>query len=196
MECHGQSTQPADCKLEYSRASKSLNNYYRNKDDAQLAVALREVDSAIQCGGTNSKAVQLKITLLLLSKKYKEGYDFVRPLDAAVFPRPYKKMMDENWFMAHVFEDSGDTLARDSLYKKIVTSVEHFIESENAAKTPFDDMAYYDLFFVKGQFQRSKALEELDELAKKYPSKKDFFVVLRGMIDNKDSVSTSEAQAQ
>jgi hypothetical protein len=195
-QCNGQSAQPADCKLEYSRATKSLNNYYANKDEAQLAVALKEIDSALQCGGMNPRAVQLKITVLLLSKKYQEGYDFVKPLDAAVFPRPYQKMMNENWFMAHVFEGSGDTIARDSLYRKIVLGIGDYIESENVASKPFDEMAYYDLYFVEGQFQRTKALEELGGLEKKFPAEKDFFAGLRDMIDNKDSELSAQPRAQ
>jgi hypothetical protein len=195
-ECNGQSTQWSDCKLEYSRASQSLNDFYRNKDETQLIVSLAEVDSALPCKESNVKAVDLKITLLLLLKRYKEGYEFVKGLDSATFYKPYQKMMKENWFMAHVYEEEADTFARDSLYRKIVSGVENYIESENEAKKPFDEIAYSDLLFVQGQFERSKAIDEIGRLEKKFPSEKDFFDGVREMLDHKPAESSAQAQPQ
>jgi hypothetical protein len=195
-ECKGQSTQSSDCKLEYSRARQSLNNFYRNNDQTQLTVSLAEVDSALPCKETNVKAVDLKITLLLLLKRYKEGYEFVKGLDSAAFYKPYQKMMKENWFMAHVYEEKGDTAARDGLYRKIVGGVENYIESENETNKPFDEVAYSDLLFVQGQFERSKAIDEIGRLEKKFPAEKDFFDGVREMLDNKPAEGSSQAHPQ
>jgi hypothetical protein len=195
-ECNGQSTQSSDCKLAYSRASKSLNDFYRNKDQTQLTVSLAEVDSALPCQETNVKAVDLKITLLFLLKRYKEGYEFVKGLDSATFYKPYQKMMKENWFLGHVYEEKGDTVARDSLYRKIVGGVENYIESENETKKPFDEVAYGDLLLVQGQFERSKAIDEIDRLEKKFPAEKDFFDGVREMLDNKPAEGSAQANPQ
>src|ERR1700733_4617406 len=77
-ECNGQSDQSADCYLRYSRANNSLNNFYKSNDQTQLTVSLAEVDSALQCMGAKPKAVELKVTLLLLLKRFKDGYDFLK----------------------------------------------------------------------------------------------------------------------
>src|SRR5690348_15749414 len=103
-ECHGQSKHIQTCREAYYRASDALNSYYVDSNQGHLSVALASVDTALICNEIKSKAVSLKINLLLLSKRYQEGYNFVHPMDSASFFKPYLKYAYENWFLAHLFK--------------------------------------------------------------------------------------------
>jgi len=192
-ECRGQSKDIQNCKAEYWRASDALNNYYMDSNQAHLSAAFASLDSALKCNEMRSKAVSLKITLLLVAKKYKEGYEFVRPLDPASFSKPYEKYCFENWFLAHVLDAKSDSTARDSVYRQMEIRLENYINAGRGFDGDFDDLAVSSLYVVKWQLEGKKVLNEIDSLEKIWPKRKDFFNYLRVMLQNKPYTASTEA---
>lgn len=181
--CNGQSKNLKDCKAHYQSAKRMSNDYYRNNNPAMLRSALNEVDKAIQCNETKSKSIELKISLLSLLKEFKVAYEFIDTLKDDNFKYRYKKAMNYNYFRALDYGNKLDTLNSNLFFKKSLKSVQDFIDKESATTT-LNEEAYFDLFFIKKQFEsKEKMANEIDSLKKKYPEHEQFFDALKGSLN-------------
>lgn len=181
--CNGQAKIDG-CKESYKNANKNLNAYYKSENQSLLQNAIVYVEQSMTCEETRRKAIHLKISLLILSKSYKWGYEFIDTLNQNDFGKSYKKQMHHDFFKALEYESKSDTLNARKLYTKIIESLDDYIQSESNFQKALDQEAYYDLFFVKSKLlPQSQINTELDELAQKLPADKVFFITLKSSFD-------------
>lgn len=189
--CNGQ-VKLDDCKESYKSASKSLNAYYKSEEQSLLQDAIFYADQSMKCEETRRRAIDLKISLMALSKNYKRGYEFIDSLDQNDFSKKYKKQMHYNFFKALEYESKADTINARKLYTAIIKDINNYIELEGSSQKPLDQEVYYDLFFVKSKvLLQSQINTEIDELAQKHPSDRDFLVALKSSF----AMASKEANA-
>lgn len=177
--CNGQK-EVDDCKEGYRKANKALINYYQNKRQDLLPAAIADVQQAMECKETRRRAIDLKISLLALSKSYKKGYEFVDSLGQEDFEKKYKKDMHHGFFRAMEYEAKADTNNARKLYAQIIRVIEGSIDEGYGSGKPLDQEMYYDLFLIKSKLlSQSQMGAEIDELGRKHPSDKDFFITLK-----------------
>src|SRR5580658_3903766 len=107
--CRGQSNNKDSCIAHLKNARRNINSYYKNSEQALLFVALKEVEQSTQCTETRYGAIELKLSLLLILKKYKEGYIYTDSLSESDFKYKYKRQMWHNYFLALNYESNFDT---------------------------------------------------------------------------------------
>lgn len=177
--CNGQ-PKIDDCKMNYKNANNNLNAYYQNNEEALLLKALDYTEKAMQCTETRRQAVEKKISLLALLKDHKAGYKFVDSLNENDFAKKYKKAMHYNLFKAFEYESKGDTSSAYKLYTETIKDISNYLQLESNTQKALEQEVYYDLFFVKSRILSQKQIDDdLDKLAKEYPSDKDFFMTLK-----------------
>jgi hypothetical protein len=123
FSCNSQSTKTDNCKLQFKAAKDSLNAYYRGNEESLLQSALENVERSIRCDEIRDKSIELKISLLILLKKYKIGYMFIDSLRRDDFKASYKKKMNYNYFLVLEHESKGDTTNRDKLLNEIISDI-------------------------------------------------------------------------
>lgn len=181
--CTGQSTID-DCKTGAKNANSNLNDYYKNNDPALLNKALYYTEQSMPCKETRLQAVELKISVLMLLKEYKAGYEFIDSLQQSDFNKEYKKKMNYDFFKALEYEANADTLNAHKLYIEAINDLSLYIEKANNDKQ-IDKDAYYDLYFLKSKILSQRQIEdELEKLAKKYPSYTEFFTILKSSFNS------------
>lgn len=149
-----------------------LNNYYQTNLAILLDSALQETEFSTYCESTKPAAIETKIILLMLAKKYKEGYEFVNSLSVNDFKFKYKKQMYYNYFMAEDYERMNDSLRRDSCFNKIVADIERFVGTQDSVNKE----AYLDLYSAKAKVSSIHQVSmEIDSLVKMYPNQSGFF---------------------
>ncbi len=181
--CNGQST-IGDCKTGAKNAKSNLNGYYENYDPALLNKALYYIEQSMPCKETRLQAVELKMSVLILLKEYKAGYEFIDSLQQSDFSKEYKKKMNLNIFKALEYEANADTVNAYKFYTEAINDLSLYIEKTNNDKQ-IDKDAYYDLYFLKSKVLSHGQMEdELEKLAEKYPSYKEFFTVLKSSFNS------------
>lgn len=179
--CTGQSTIDG-CKTGIKNARSNLNTYYKSNDTTLLNDALPYTEQAMLCKETRLQAVELKTSLLILLRKYKLGYEFIDSLQQTDFNKEYRKGMNYNFFKAMEYETNGDTANAHKLYVEAANDVTHYIDTTNR-DNQIDQAAFYDLFFIKSKILSKEQIEkEIEEMVKKYPSNKDFFITLKSTL--------------
>ena len=173
-----------------------MNQYYSNKNQSLLNTALKEVEQSLPCPGTRKAAVELKIGLLSLQKKFATAYTFIDSLTDADFKYDYTKAADYNFFRAMEYESKADIANRDKFLSKAVAAVKEHINKENARNNHFDLESYYTLFFFKKMYVSSQSLEtELDLLKRKYPDHvQDLEGIKQSIRSHKTSVASNSAE--
>lgn len=185
--CLGQSANVDKCKTSYKKARENFNSYYKNNDQSLIQEALPNAEQAIQCEQTKYAAIDLKISLLILLKKYKNGHEFIDSLSENDFKVKYKKKMYYNYFIAMEYESNADTVNRDKFLNEIVNSIQNYILAENMPKDKLDEEAYYTLYTIKKRLSSLTQLNnEIDLLKQKYPYEKDFFDALKETLNGEE----------
>ena len=162
-----------------------MNNYYKTNSLSLLDSALKETEQSMRCDQMRLGAVDMKISLLILLKKYQRGYEYVDSLSLNDFKLKYKKDMCEYYFHALNCETKSDTVNMDKYYNKIISIIKNFIQSEHAHNNKFNEDAYYDLFFIKAKVSDPKRITlEIDNLKQKYPSEGDFLEGIKTTLFN------------
>jgi hypothetical protein len=128
QSCAGQSKAPLDCKSHLKTAVKNLNEYYQNGHTGSLEVALNNLNQSIACPETRLRSTDMKISILMLLKRYENGYLFVDSLQTNDFDKPYKKEVSYNYFKALQYESKLDMANRDKLLRNIVGSLENYLK--------------------------------------------------------------------
>lgn len=105
--CIGHSKRDS-CKISYKTARAVLNSYYHSNDQTELLTALEDVNRSMQCPETRAASIELKISLLSLLKRFREGYQFVDSLSGSDFEKSYKKKTYSNFFTALEYESMLD----------------------------------------------------------------------------------------
>ena len=149
--CNAQSKQLKDCQLSYKNAKADFSTYYKINEKLLLNKSLNNVEQALKCKETRYKAIDLKISLLILLKKYRNGYKFIDSLSEKDFKKGYKKKMNYNYFLALEYESKADTANRNKYFNEIIAHIQNYIQQENISKDKLNEEAYYDLFSVKAK---------------------------------------------
>lgn len=169
-----------DCKQSLKVASNDLDAYYTTPHQAPLLKSLSHAEKALQCPETRPKAIEQKISLLLLIGNYRAGYKFIDSLDEDDFAEKYKKSMNSNIFRAFEYESVGDTANADKLYIETINDLNNYLNVSDTNTKALDQEIFYDLFFVKGRLLSPEQINaELDSMANIYPMHKKLFLVLR-----------------
>lgn len=181
--CKGQTS--LDVCIQSSQNAKSyLNKYYLEKDSSNLKKALYYTDQALKCEQTRFQSIERKVSILILLKKYKTGYEFIDSLKNKDFNKEYKKKMNYNFLKALEHDANADTLSAAKCFNEAITAINLYLKN-NKNNSQIDKDAYYDLYFVKSKVLPIGQLEkELDSLGKTNPVFKDFFLVLKSSIMN------------
>jgi hypothetical protein len=188
--CNGQSKQSADCIASYKKAKTALNTYYGNNEQSLLQESLNNVEQAIRCEETKFKAIDLKISLLMLLKKYKTGYQFIDSLSEKDFSTGYKKKMNYNFFLAMEYESKKDTFNRNLVLNVVILDIQNYIQNEKMPVGKLDDQVYYDLYTIKSKIlDQSKLSTEIDSLKKIYPGQEAFFESLKESFNDESKKS-------
>jgi hypothetical protein len=181
--CNGQMKSLEECRLSYKNARTKMNDYYKNSKISSLQESLNNVENSIKCPETRYESINLKISVLLLMKKYDDGYKFVDSLGEDDFNASYKKKLIFNEFRAFDYESKSDTANRNRLFSVIVDDIQKYIQNENMTKDTLNDEAYILLFsFKKRLIGLEKVNMEIDSLKVRYPLKKDYFDDLKNAI--------------
>lgn len=193
--CNGQAKDKDDCVLHLKNARKSFNSYYQNNEDSALISALNEVEKSMQCIETRRGAVELKLSLLMLLKKYPEGYKYIDSLTENDFKLSYKKTLAYNYFLASEYESKGDTVMRNKLLNETVSNIQKYIQGENMPDHKINEEAYYDLFLIKSKILTQEQMNvEIALLKRKYPKNKDFFDALEDSFNESPKVGYIESE--
>lgn len=179
--CNGQTKTNSikDCEFLYKQANSKLNEYHLTNNDSCLDLSLKYTEEALSiCSEYIVRLSDLKITLLMLLRKYKEGYEFVNLMNDNDFDKPYKKSMYLKTFNAFYFESQGNTLRRDSCFKDIEIEIKTYL-----SKNPSDNDATADLFFTKAKHTDIEiVIKEIEFLQEKDQENVDFLEGLKGTI--------------
>jgi hypothetical protein len=132
----------------------------------------------------------MKISVLILLKRYQRGYEFVDSLSEVDFNAKYKKEMDYDYFRSLEYESKSDTINRNILLEKIINNIQQYIQNENMPKDTFDEDAYFSLFLFKNKLFNSTIVDaEIEILKKKYPNETDYLNGVKTTIDEKPQFS-------
>jgi hypothetical protein len=187
--CTGQAKTFADCKLHLRNAVTNLNDYYRSNKTSSLQKSLENVDQSIECPETKRRSIELKISLLILLKRYQNGYEFIDSLNADDFDAGYKKKTDYNYFLALDYESKLDTINRDKLLRECVNEIQNYINNEILPRDSVDEDAYLTIFMIKKKlFSNFQINSQIDSLQRLYPKSADYFKVLKNSIGDTASV--------
>ena len=174
------------CKESLKNARYKLNTFYKSNDGDLLKSAVQDAGYSMLCIETRIPAIEIKISLLVLLENFSTGYEFVDSLTENDFAKPYKKIMNSNFFRAMESEANGDTTRGNFFYRVAIKSVEQYLTTTDK-KSQIDKDAYYDLFFLKSRLlSKNEVNNELGLLSKKYPSEKEFFLTLALSFDSQD----------
>jgi hypothetical protein len=192
--CQGQSIQLKDCLSHFKESRIALNTYYKNNDTSLLQKSLDNIEIAMNCDETRRGAIELKISLLMLLKKYKNGCLFIDSLSDKDFKVSYERKMIYNFFLAMDYESIGDTINRNKCYNTAIENIQNYIQQENLPKDKIDERAYYDLFLTKWKILDKEQLKAAIELAKQqHPNNKDFFESLQSTFVNNGAAYSDSA---
>jgi len=187
--CKGDSQRIDSCESAYKNARINYNQYFRNNQEQLLNNALLAIDQAMQCEKLRLKAVDLKVSLLILLKNYERGYKFIDSLNENDFNKKYKKSMDYNYFLALSYESKGDTVSRNRFLSKIVNDIGNYIRQEESRFGKIDEETYYDLFIVKSRFTTKSQIKfEIDSLKSIHPTEKEFLDAVESTVNHDSSV--------
>ncbi len=194
--CNGQVKSLEDCRSHYKNALTGLNAYYKNNKTSLLQESLTNIQESLKCPETRYKSIDLKISLLILLKRYQSGYEFIDSLSENDFNAKFKKKMNHDYFHALDYESKSDTASRNRLFNEIVADIQRYIQNENMGKDTLNEEAYILLFSFKKTLVGLKKVDaEIDSLKGKYPLKKDYLDDLKNAIRESpitDSVSATQ----
>jgi hypothetical protein len=194
--CKGQVNNGEKCKVSYTNAITKMGEYYKTPKISLLQESLRNIEESMLCHETRRESINLKISLLLLMKKYQRGYMFIDSLDNSDFDAPYKKKMRYDEFHAFDYESKLDTASRNRVFWIIVNDIQEYIQNENMGKDTLNEEAYIFMFSFKQKLiGLKKADAEIDSLKVKYPLKGDYLDALKNAIMDSpitDSVSATQ----
>jgi len=158
-----------NCNVLFNKAKASLNNYYEKKDANYLKDAKIYLDS-IGCDSFKHKIFNTKTSILLLSKNYLEGVNYISSIDSASFDRSYMKSMYLNRFKALESESKSDTVHRDQYYIEGLSEICLYIN-----KHPSDKDALFDYYMFKIFFNdRTDIIKEIESLKSRKMYEDDF----------------------
>jgi len=190
--CRGQTNDYDRCYKYLNKARKSFNELLLGKENKEIKVdsLISATDIAIECPATRMAAVELKCSILIRWKKYKEGYEFVESLKQEDFKLPYKKQLYWNYFHAYECEANIDTIGRNRYLNSIIKNVSRYILEKNTHSNEIDKEAYYDLFFIKSRVLSSQEFDgQLNILMKKFPNDKEFLEALKSTFYSRNNVT-------
>jgi tetratricopeptide (TPR) repeat protein len=174
--CQGQSTNLKDCISSFNKAKTALNSYYQNCDTSLLQKSLDNTELAMKCDTIRKAAIELKISILMLLKRYKNGYEFVDSLSTKDFIVSYEKEISYYSFQAMNYESNGDTINRNKCFNDAIEYIQNYIQQERLPSGKLDERVYYDLFLMKWRILNKQELKTEIELAEQqHPDNKDFF---------------------
>lgn len=189
--CDGQVKNLEDCRLHYKNALTELNAYYKNNKTSLLQESLANIQESLKCPETRYKSIELKISLLILLKRYQSGYEFIDSLSDNDFNAKFKKKMNHDYFRALEYESKSDTANSSRLLNGIVADIQNYIQNENTPKDSLDLDAYLALFLIKKKVSNMKQIEtEIDLLKEKYPNEKDDLEGIKNTIFEKTQFSS------
>ena len=177
--CNGQPANSGNCETAFKTARINLDNYYSTGEEHLLRESLNNVQNAIPCEATRRKAIELKTSVLVLLKRYEEGFKFIDSLESADFKQPYKKKMSYNFFRALESEAKQDTATRNKLLNEVIAEIEDYVQHQQLPQDKIDEEVYSDLFLVRSKVFDARQLQaELESLKKRYPNHAVFFDAL------------------
>lgn len=172
-----------ECDIHYKNARQFLYKYHINQKRSLLVQALAEIERS-GCPETALGAVELKISLLSLLKKYKEAYQYIDSLGPGSFKLEYKKGMSYNLFRALEYEGKLDTANRDRFLNKSINTIQSYIDEQDTSESKFNEEAYYDLFLIKSKLENPENLnKDIEKLKKRYPNKLMFWEGIKGSLE-------------
>jgi|GEM_PF-2091735 len=178
--CCGQPKNSDTCISHFKNASAAVSSYQESNDQQFLSVALHEVGQSTACTETRQAAVELKISLLMLLKEFREAYVYVDSLNETDFKLKYKKSMWHNYFLASEYGSQLDTVNEVKYFNEAIRAIQNYIQSENKHQGQLDEEAYFDLFNIKKKVATQQQIEtEIDSLKGEYPSKRSYFTGLK-----------------
>ncbi len=165
-----------ECKETYSTASMLLDKFYLNGQEKYLHFALQHINNVFDnCPRLRMKYVDLKVKILILTRNYKAGYQFIKSLIIEDFDKPYKKLLFLNTFKALLEEKQGDIKKRNKYLKVACTDIKNYI-----SKNPMDKEAIADLFYTEVRFKSlDQVIIEINLMQKNYKFDNEFFNSLR-----------------
>ena len=177
------SRQDDQCSINYKKAKDFLYKYHINQKRSFLVRALAEIERS-GCPETALGAVELKISLLSLLKKYKEAYQYIDSLGPGSFKLEYKKGMSYNLFRALEYESKFDTANRNLFLNRSVITIQSYIDEQDTSESKLNEEAYYDLFLIKSKLENLENLNnDIEKLKKRYPNKLTFWENVKGSLE-------------
>lgn len=160
------------CDLLLKMANDNLYQFYVTTDTLLLVSAKNYIDS-IDCNSFKYRVFNSKTTLLILLKKYSEGMEYIKSLNAADFNKPYQKNMYFKNFEALQCEVQGDTVKRNNLYMEIIDEI------QSCLKNDINQEILFDLFLFKNKVEtHEQILQEIELLRKTGKYENDFIDAL------------------
>jgi insertion element IS1 protein InsB len=189
--CNTKQNKRRDCSLHYKTARIAFNAYYKTNDTTFLQEALGNAQQSMKCPETRYKSIQMKITLLILLKRYETGVMFMDSLSDDDFNARYKKKMSRDYFEALEYGAKSDTSNKNSLLKIIVSDLQKYIQSAPVPKDSLDEEACLLFFgFQKQVYNLSYIYFEIDSLISKYPKESNYLNGMRSSIDESQKFSS------
>ena len=174
--CRGESN---DCKNSYQKAKINLNKYYEDRSSSHLDSALYYANQLSACTEYKVRAVNLKITVYTLLKKYEMGCKYLDSLNVTDFSLPYQKTLYMKTFEGLSFEQRDDYTKRNACYKEIVAEIERYLNTN-----PLNKNAIADLFYTKLKYEEKKVvINEINLMQSQKKNDKEFFDALKETIN-------------
>jgi hypothetical protein len=165
----------------YSKAVDELFRFSQTDDTLWLLNAECYLDS-INCKPVKHKIFLTKIGLYYQLKRYEDGKRYVLSFDISDFDREYQRDMYLNFFEALEYENEGDSIMRNKLYRGMIADVQLYLDRND------DQEALLDLFSIKSKIETCEQIVQEIQLLKtsgKYDS--EFFDMMMLMMTDTDS---------
>jgi hypothetical protein len=177
--CNGQVDTNVICKKKFKEARDLVYVSPNTIRQSALDSALNLANECLQCDSIKKAVVDFKIALLITTKKYSEGMNFISSLKDDDFTFGYKKNVAYKNFQALAYASTNDTTKQKLVYREIANDLEQYIKQQIINAKEFEEI-YIDLFSVKENFLDANEInKEVEILEKKYPDKSTFFEFLK-----------------
>ncbi len=165
-----------DCKMIYNESINHINNFYIKNDKNELQLSLSKINSYTDfCSEYRNRFYNAKITVLMLMKDFKQGYEFVNTLKVEEFQFAYKKNLYLKTFKALLLEKEGNLIDRNKLFLEITEEISTYLLNDQLNKE-----ALSDLFYTKIRFQEIEGvLNDLEIKQKENEQNREFLEILK-----------------
>lgn len=152
VSCNNEKVTSSKCGTSFKEADSLLKHFYINQDSLQLSNLLQRIDSC-----ENDSLRRMKIHILLLLDKCREGFDFVEGINPEAFKYPYRKI-----FFGSLFKACNNPSVDEKIYlNQAVEEISTFLQ-----QNPKVEEAWFDLFNLKKRMlSQSELSKELDSLS-------------------------------